>query len=184
MTKNSDERTIILPKVSPCKYCGAYKFFRETDCICCSKGEITLAESILPSYLVSLITGTDSKSREFQNMIPTYNNHFAFTSIGITGDEQYQLWDHGIYTVRVQGQIHHYLNDLLPQSGSNRLTVKSHGAYPYSTFLRHALELENIEQYHIVIRSDTGLDQRRYNKPLSTEVAGIWIEDENGQYLF
>ncbi|GAA0160852.1 hypothetical protein LIER_17309 [Lithospermum erythrorhizon] len=78
----TDARTIILPKVPPCKYCGAYKFFKETDHMCCSKGEISLAESILPSYLVSLITRTDSKSKEFQNMIRTYNNHFAFTSIG------------------------------------------------------------------------------------------------------
>ncbi|GAA0169076.1 hypothetical protein LIER_23633 [Lithospermum erythrorhizon] len=74
-------RTLILPKVSPCKYCGAYRFYRESNSICCSKGEICLAESSLPPYLVDLITSVDVKSKEFQNMIRTYNNHFAFTSI-------------------------------------------------------------------------------------------------------
>ncbi|GAA0145225.1 hypothetical protein LIER_05469 [Lithospermum erythrorhizon] len=50
---------------------------------------------------------------------------------------------------------------------------------PYSEFLKHASSLDNIDQYHIVLRSDPGIDQRRYNKPTSTEVAGIWIEDES-----
>ncbi|GAA0166267.1 hypothetical protein LIER_40160 [Lithospermum erythrorhizon] len=101
MTVYSASMTIILPKVPPCKHCGAYRFYRETNQICCSKGEIRLAESELHPYLVSLITGTDAKSKEFQNMIRTYNNHFAFTSIGICCDEKYQRRDHGIYTVRV-----------------------------------------------------------------------------------
>ncbi|GAA0144618.1 hypothetical protein LIER_35975 [Lithospermum erythrorhizon] len=60
-------------------------------------------------------------------MIRTYNNPFAYTSIGMHCDEKYERRDHGIYIVKVQ---------------------------------------------------DTGLDQRLYNKPTSTEVAGIWIEDE------
>ncbi|GAA0175778.1 hypothetical protein LIER_28889 [Lithospermum erythrorhizon] len=81
-----------------------------------------LAESTLPLYLVQLITGVDAKLREFQNMIRTYNNHFAFTSIGISCDERYQHRDQGVYTVRVQWQIHHYLNDLIPQNPSNRMT--------------------------------------------------------------
>ncbi|GAA0167896.1 hypothetical protein LIER_22734 [Lithospermum erythrorhizon] len=117
-----DARTLILPKVPPCKYCGAYRFYRETNYICCSKGEIALAESILPPYLVLLITGTDPKSKEFQSMIRTYNNHFVFTSIGISCYDKYQRRDHGVYTVRVQGQIHHYLNDLIPHDASKKLS--------------------------------------------------------------
>ncbi|GAA0145226.1 hypothetical protein LIER_05470 [Lithospermum erythrorhizon] len=63
--------------------------------------EHRLTESILPEYLVQLITGTDERSKEFQNMIQTYNNHFAFTTIGITCDNKYQRRDRGIYTVKV-----------------------------------------------------------------------------------
>ncbi|GAA0146280.1 hypothetical protein LIER_06273 [Lithospermum erythrorhizon] len=112
----NDPRTLILPKVPPCKYSGAYKFYRESDSFCCSKGQICLAKSTLPPYLVHLITGVDAKSKEFHNMIRTYNNHFAFTSIDISCDEKYQHRDHGDYTVRVQEQIHHYPNDLIPES--------------------------------------------------------------------
>ncbi|GAA0158769.1 hypothetical protein LIER_15712 [Lithospermum erythrorhizon] len=52
---------------------------------------------------------------------------------------------------------------------------------PYSEFLKHVSSLNNIEEYHIVIRSDPGLDQRIYNRPTSTEVTGIWIKDESGE---
>ncbi|GAA0167566.1 hypothetical protein LIER_40405 [Lithospermum erythrorhizon] len=73
-------------------------------------------------HLVQLINGTDERFKEFQNMIRTYDNHFAFTTIGITCDDKYQQRDHGIYTVKVQGQIHHYPNDLIPQDASKKMT--------------------------------------------------------------
>ncbi|GAA0162829.1 hypothetical protein LIER_18840 [Lithospermum erythrorhizon] len=204
--------TIILSKIPSCKHCGSYKFYRKIDQICCSRGEITLAEFKLPPYLVSLSTGTDAKSKEFHNMIRTYNNHFAFTSIGISCDEKYQRRDHGIYIVRVQGQVHHYLNNLLLQDGSKKMKGVQFYFYDsehqvsnrisamprlnvsivenlvevlepnqYVDFLKQASQLDNIDPYCIVIRSDPGLDQRTYNKPLSNEVAAIWIEDENDE---
>ncbi|GAA0155831.1 hypothetical protein LIER_38161 [Lithospermum erythrorhizon] len=145
-------------------------------------------------------------------MIRTYNNHFAFTSICISCDDIYQQRDHGVYTVRVQGHIHHYLNDLMSQDASKKLSgiqfyfydlehqvsnrmmtpprldvviverlVKLMEPNPYSEFLQHASSLDNIEECHIVIRSDLGLDQRTYNRSTFTEVAGIWIEDESGE---
>ncbi|GAA0141748.1 hypothetical protein LIER_35451 [Lithospermum erythrorhizon] len=77
---------------------------------------------ILRPITVQLITGTDTRCKEFQNMIRTYNNHFAFTSIGISCDETLQKRDHGIYTVKVQGQVHHYLDDLMPQESSKKLS--------------------------------------------------------------
>ncbi|GAA0145965.1 hypothetical protein LIER_06029 [Lithospermum erythrorhizon] len=144
-------------------------------------------------------------------MIRTYNNHFVVTSIGISCDDKYQLKDHGVYIVRVEGQIHHYLNDLIPPDGSKKMTgiqfyfydpqhqvsnrmrtlprldasiverlVEELDPNPYTEFLKHASTLDNIEQYHIVIRSDPGLEPRTYNKPTSTEVVGIWIENEDG----
>ncbi|GAA0155633.1 hypothetical protein LIER_13321 [Lithospermum erythrorhizon] len=49
---------------------------------------------------------------------------------------------------------------------------------PYSLFLKHACTLDNIDEYQIFIKSDPGLDRRVYTRPTSTEVAGIWIENE------
>ncbi|GAA0167936.1 hypothetical protein LIER_22770 [Lithospermum erythrorhizon] len=113
---------LILPKVSPCKYCGAHKFYKETERFCCSGGELILSQAILPEYIVKLFTGTDQRSKEFCNMIRTYNNHFAYTFIGMHCDEQYQHRDHGIYTVKVQGQVHHFLGDLIPEDSSKKMT--------------------------------------------------------------
>ncbi|GAA0183206.1 hypothetical protein LIER_30666 [Lithospermum erythrorhizon] len=127
-------------------------------------------------------------------------------------DEALQKRDHGIYTVKVQGQIHHYLDDLIPQDGCKRLSgiqfyfydpehqetnrlsalprlnalivedlVVLMNSNPYSVFLKEASALEEIDNYHIVIRSDPGLDQRTYNRPTSSEVAGIWTENVNGE---
>ncbi|GAA0142813.1 hypothetical protein LIER_03629 [Lithospermum erythrorhizon] len=128
-----DPRTLILPKVSPCKYCGAYKFYRDTDRMCCAGGQIVLAESILPEYLVQLITGTDERLTALPRLDPSIVEKLV------------EVFDPN----------------------------------PYSEFLKHASSLDTIDQYHIVLRSDLGIDQRRYNKPTSTEVAGIWIEDES-----
>ncbi|GAA0166737.1 hypothetical protein LIER_43765 [Lithospermum erythrorhizon] len=50
---------------------------------------------------------------------------------------------------------------------------------PYAEFLKNASTLDNIDDYHIVIRSDPGLDQRTYNKPTCTKVAGMWLESES-----
>ncbi|GAA0154736.1 hypothetical protein LIER_43289 [Lithospermum erythrorhizon] len=44
--RSTDERTVVLPKVPPCRHCGAYKFYKESEFFCCSKGDITLAESV------------------------------------------------------------------------------------------------------------------------------------------
>ncbi|GAA0182863.1 hypothetical protein LIER_30445 [Lithospermum erythrorhizon] len=149
----------------------------------------------------------DTKCKEFHNMIRTYNNHSAFTSIGMHCDETLQKTDHEIYTLRVQGQVHHYLDDLMPHDDSNKLSGIQFYFYdperqasnplsivprlnslivedlvvvmnynPYSLFLKEASILDNIDDYHIVIRSDPGLDQRTYSKPTSLEAAGIWTE--------
>ncbi|GAA0172994.1 hypothetical protein LIER_41438 [Lithospermum erythrorhizon] len=40
---------------------------------------------------------------------------------------------------------------------------------PYSIFLKQTYILDNIDEYHIVIKSDSGLDQRVYNRPTSTK---------------
>ncbi|GAA0160149.1 hypothetical protein LIER_16768 [Lithospermum erythrorhizon] len=204
-----DKRMLIFPKVSPCKYCGAHKFYKETERFCCSGGEVMLSQTILPEYAVKLLTGTDQRSKEFRNMIRTYNNHFAYTSIGMHCDERYEYRDHGIYTVKVQGQVHHFLGDLIPEDSSKKMTRLQFYFYdpehqvsnrmetlprldetvvgglvtimnenPYSLFLKHASTLDNIDEYQIFIKSDPGLDQRVYNRPTSTEVAGIWTENE------
>ncbi|GAA0160483.1 hypothetical protein LIER_17027 [Lithospermum erythrorhizon] len=116
-----DKRLLVLPKVPPCKYCGVYKFYRETAHFCCSAGQVSLASTVLPECLTSLLTGTSDDSKDFQTMICTYNNHLAYISMSIHCDVRYEWRNDGIYTVRVQGQICLFLGDLLPPKQSTKI---------------------------------------------------------------
>lgn len=207
-TKN-DPRMLILPNVPSCVYCGALKFYRETINFCCSAGQVSLASVVLPKYLVELLTLNDEASKDFHIMIRTYNNHFAYSTMSIHCDEKLEKRSRGIYTVRAQGQVHHFLNDLCPtdlasQTGGMHFyfydpaeqiatrtsvlprlrestvagLVKVMQPNPYSCFLKALSTFDNLDNYHIVIKADSMLDQRVYNLPTSSEVAGIWIESE------
>ena len=48
---------------------------------------------------------------------------------------------------------------------------------PYSNFFRGLRNISNLENYKIQIRLNGDLDQRVYNTPSTSEVAAIWIEN-------
>jgi hypothetical protein len=51
---------------------------------------------------------------------------------------------------------------------------------PYSKqFRRLGAQQENLDEYRIELKTDQKLDQRIYNKPISDEVAAIWVEGNN-----
>ncbi|GAA0165648.1 hypothetical protein LIER_20994 [Lithospermum erythrorhizon] len=109
-------------------------------------------------------------------MIRTYNNHFAFTSIGMRlRGIQFYFYD----------PTHQVANRLsaLPRLNVSIVEhlVEVMQSNHYTIFLRQVSTLDNIEEYNIVIRSNPSLDQREYSRPMSTEVAGIWIEDETAE---
>ncbi|KAG7997505.1 hypothetical protein I3843_01G214600 [Carya illinoinensis] len=54
---------------------------------------------------------------------------------------------------------------------------------PYSLFFRSLGDLSNLENQVIHIRSDVGLDQRVFNVPTSSQVAAIWVENEDADQL-
>ena len=62
--------------------------------------------------------------------------------------------------------------------------IFSSGINPYSDHLRPMGQVENISDYHIEFNLDQKLDQRVYNKPLTSEVAAVWIEgsEHMGQF--
>ncbi|GAA0158040.1 hypothetical protein LIER_15165 [Lithospermum erythrorhizon] len=172
---------LILPRVLACAYCGAYKFYKETTHFCCSSGQVSIATHILPEYLVSLLTEQGDDSKDFHTMLCTYNNHFAYSSMGIHCDAQLQQRKHGIYTVRAQGQIHHFLHDLLPTNPSS-LTSGLHLYFydPVEQVAARTNTLPRLKPSTVVGLVKTLHSIRGYNKPTSTEVVGIWLEDESG----
>ena len=47
---------------------------------------------------------------------------------------------------------------------------------PYSETFRNLGGVDDLEEYRIELNIDMRLDQRRYNVPISSEVAAIWVE--------
>ncbi|GAA0154659.1 hypothetical protein LIER_37935 [Lithospermum erythrorhizon] len=202
---------LVLPHVPACTYCGAYKFYKETAHFYCFAVQVSITTHVLPEYLVSLLTGQGDDSKDFHTMLRIYKNHFKYSSMSIHCDTQLEQRNHGIYTIRAQGQIHHFLNDLLPANPSAvtsglhfyfydpveqvaaRTTtlprlkpstvaglVKVMEPNLYSSFLRMLSSLNQLDRYCITIKSDSTLDQSVYNRRTTTEVVGIWLEDESG----
>ncbi|KAG6679025.1 hypothetical protein I3842_14G110200 [Carya illinoinensis] len=54
---------------------------------------------------------------------------------------------------------------------------------PYSLFFRSLGDLSNLKNQVIHIRSDVGLDQCVFNVPTSSQVAAIWVENEDPDQL-
>ncbi|KAF3677950.1 putative F-box/LRR-repeat protein-like [Capsicum annuum] len=130
---------------------------------------------------------------------------FAFTSLGINYDKELVKRNDGIYTFRVQGQMYHFINDLLPADQiarnlklyfhdtdneiANRMacSAKVHESIvlklinilrinPYSIFLKSLIDVPDLSNFYIALNSGSGLDQGVYNLPNTSEVAVIWVE--------
>ena len=191
-----------------CQYCNAKKFYHEPKGFCCLDGQILLTISNVPQELYDLYTYKTNESLHFHKYIRSYNNNFAFTSFGVKTDKDLCKKYKGIYTFRVQGQIYHYINELVPMDNKpsylqlyfydteheiqNRLNIYSDlnpsiinkliqilKSNPYCTFFRHLKDIPNLKDHQIVIKSNPDLDQKIYNTPLASQVAAIWLDDNS-----
>ncbi|XP_019231846.1 PREDICTED: uncharacterized protein LOC109212634 [Nicotiana attenuata] len=43
--------------------------------------------------------------------------------------------------------------------------------------------MSNFQNFHIALKCDTGLDQRVYNVPTTTEIAAIWVDENDGSAI-
>ncbi|WMV49160.1 hypothetical protein MTR67_042545 [Solanum verrucosum] len=114
-TMPSEVNYIKLKEVSNCQFCKAIKFEYEPPAFCCSNGSIQLSTHEIPIDLKNLYLENTELSKHFRTYIRTYNNIFAFTSLGVTYDKELAKRNNGIYTFRVQGQMYHFINDLIPK---------------------------------------------------------------------
>ncbi|KAL3820580.1 hypothetical protein ACJIZ3_006485 [Penstemon smallii] len=105
----------ILPAVGPCIHCGARRFFRGGSSFCCSNGQICLPKNAVCAILHFLFTNLSEVACEFRRQARTYNNAFAFTSIGMSTDSESWWAKDGKYALKVFGQVFHYMN---PDTGS------------------------------------------------------------------
>ncbi|KAL5581670.1 hypothetical protein UlMin_014112 [Ulmus minor] len=197
----------VLPLPTICGHCKAKKFTKETNGFCCSDGEIELKLNDVPKELYELFTSTSDESLELKKFIQSYNSNFAFTLFSVKYDKELCKRNKGIYTFRVQGQIYHYINEVLPIDDrpsylqlyfydtehelQNRLKFSDKlvasimskiidilKINPHSIFFRTLSDVSDLENHKIKIRCDSGLDQVVYNTPSSSQVAVIWVNDD------
>ena len=99
-----------------CQNCGALKFSKETEALCCSKGNIKLDAFPQPQpFLQHLYEGVDSEGRHLLTNIRKYNCAFQMTSFGcneinITGFNP---------SFRIQGQVYHLIGSITPTTGES-----------------------------------------------------------------
>nr|XP_016507198.1 PREDICTED: uncharacterized protein LOC107824907 [Nicotiana tabacum] len=196
--------------VPNCKFCRAKKFEYEPPGFCCNNGTVKLTSHRMPAELRNLYIGNNAESKHFRTYIRTYNNLFAFTALGVNYDKDLAKRNRGIYTFRVQGQMYHLIDDLYPKERGprnlqlyfydnanelknrmacsdklNESTVKELmdilKGNPYSMFLRSLTDMPNLQNFHIALKCDAGLDQRVYNVPTTTtEIVAIWVDENDG----
>lgn len=202
---NIPNSTHILKLDENCKHCNARKFESETDGFCCRNGLIQLKKPEPIPKLMRLWSSMDADSRHFRENIRFFNGHFTFTTLGVSLDENYTNMKSGVYTFRAHGTIYHNVHSFGPSSRTEHLQLYFYDddpnldhrkaatkqldqdvvkrlvdilkGNPYSQQFRSlGAHKDNLDDYRIDLNTDKRLDQRRYNRPLSSEVAAIWVE--------
>jgi len=96
--------------------CGALKFDKETDGLCCSKGKVQLDQFPQPHhFLQHLYEGIDSNSKHFLANIRKYNSVFQMTSFGCNEVSMAGFNP----SFRIQGQVYHLIGSIVPTQGES-----------------------------------------------------------------
>nr|GMD12781.1 Hydroxyproline O-galactosyltransferase GALT2 [Ipomoea batatas] len=153
----------VLPAIHDCIYCGAKRIQYEPPAFCCCKGEVVLVSNEMPLVLKNLYTGVDDASKNFRTCVRTYNNTFAFTSLGI------HQYDKNLFesVARLEENIVKALIEVM-------------SCNPYANFFRSLKDVVHSDDFSILLNSSPSLDQRLYNSPTASQVAAVWIEDYDG----
>ncbi|XP_074271005.1 uncharacterized protein LOC141594924 [Silene latifolia] len=162
----------------------------------------------MPSDLRLLFMSNDVISINFRKYVLLYNSSFTFTSFGVKKDRELAQRNRGVYTFRVQGHVYHFINDILPteeepryiqlyffdtdrelwhrlqisdkiEQNVIRILMRVMEINPYTQFFRSLREVGIDEESRILIKSDPIQDQRTHNAPTASQVAAIWVDDEN-----
>nr|XP_016476505.1 PREDICTED: uncharacterized protein LOC107798065 isoform X4 [Nicotiana tabacum]XP_016476506.1 PREDICTED: uncharacterized protein LOC107798065 isoform X4 [Nicotiana tabacum] len=184
----SQTKYVALKVVPNCKFCAAKRFQYEHLGFCCNKGSIKLTSHKMPTELRNLFLGTSEESDHFRTYVRTYNNMFAFTSLGVKYDRDLAKRNHGIYTFRVQGKMYHFIDDLYPANEKGRnlqlyfydnenevanriaCSTRVHESMirklmnilqnnPYCVFLKSLADVPELSNFYIALKCDSDLDQ-------------------------
>ena len=94
-----------------CSHCGALKYAKETESLCCSKGNVKLDAFPQPQpFLQHLYEGVDSDGKHFLTNIRKYNCAFQMTSFSCN-----EITMAGFNpSFRIQGQVYHLIGSIAP----------------------------------------------------------------------
>ena len=121
-----DGRHIFPGMNASCPHCQAKMYQHEKTggtlaapifSMCCAKGKVSLPDIQPVPAITDLLTGTSRQSTKFRQEIRRYNSALAFTSWGVNRDRQYANQSRGVYTLRIQGSVHHFHGSLFPEEG-------------------------------------------------------------------
>ncbi|XP_070026003.1 uncharacterized protein [Nicotiana sylvestris] len=197
---------VALKNILHYQYCRAKRFEYEHPRFCCNSGAIRSTSHKMLPELSELYFGNTKESENFQTYIRTYNNIFAFTSLGVKYDKELARKNCGIYTFRVHGKIYHFIDDLIPSNEkprnlqlyfydhdhelANRMACSTRTnesivkklmdilkVNPYTIFLKCLLNVPQLSDFYIALKCHSTLDQRTYNLPSSSEIAALWLEE-------
>ncbi|PWA45286.1 hypothetical protein CTI12_AA515050 [Artemisia annua] len=196
-----------LKEQPPCVHCGAKKIQYEFPTFCCMSGKTTLKALEIPPELYNLFTSQCELGKMFRKNIRAYNTNFSFASMGVKLDKTYNVRSSGVYTFRVNGGIYHRMDQLVPRDGQPRylqlyfydaeselehrlqwpnldkeiLKIISRvlAPNPYVQTFRTLGNLGPLDKYRVELNASVKVDQRLYNRPTTSEVAGIWVEGNN-----
>lgn len=193
-----------LPPMSvECDKCSALRYRGEPLGLCCSRGKVRLdLPPNLPEALHSMITG----DALFRKNIRKYNQAFAFTSLGCAVDQRLANQREGVYTFRVNGQVHHRIGSVLPNHGEapkfaqiyfyerdfqvqrrgqvmpgldeKNVTLLTEMLSAINPYVALYKQAREVESdsFSITFRSG-GVDPRRYNAPTVSEVGCVLIDE-------
>nr|XP_040249639.2 uncharacterized protein LOC109743262 [Aegilops tauschii subsp. strangulata] len=202
---NLPDHTHILKHAANCDHCEAKKFVSEAPGFCCRSGQIQLKQPEPVPELMRLWSSMDADSRHFRENIRFFNGHFSFTTLGVSLDESYTNMKSEVYTFRAHDTIYHNVHSFGPTSRPDHLQLYFYDDDPGLTHRKAATEQldqdvirklvdilrenpysqqfrslgahrDNLDDYRIDLNTDQRLDQRKYNRPLSSEIAAIWVE--------
>nr|GEZ04853.1 hypothetical protein [Tanacetum cinerariifolium] len=128
-------------------------------------GKATLQPLDIPPELYNLFTSQCQLGKMFRKNIRAYNTNFYFASMGVTLDKRYSgARDSRVYTFRVQGGIHHRIDQEIVTILSCVLAQN-----PYVQTFRSLGNLGLLDKYRVELTASVKDDQRLYNRPTTSE---------------
>jgi hypothetical protein len=104
------------PMATLCPKCHAKKWKDETHVLCCVDARVVLHQFEDPPYLIKSLTDNSHPiSKHFFDNSRRYNTLFQMTSFGANEIAEGNF----IPTFKIQGQVHHLIDSLLPEIVNN-----------------------------------------------------------------